>query len=135
MTLQEFNILLPAHTAGSLATCDSRGNPDIRGWQWQGVYQGKIYLCTNNTKTVYKQILANPNIAFFAINDKGAFRVYAQAKPVDNETLVAEIHSTLSTEVKQYYPTPQSNGLVILELLQGHIDVAVHGQSPQRIEL
>jgi uncharacterized pyridoxamine 5'-phosphate oxidase family protein len=58
----------------------SDGKPAIRPFGAVTQHDGKVYICTNNKKNVYKQIRANPAIAISALTpDGGWFRVYATA--------------------------------------------------------
>ena len=53
-----------------LATVDS-GKPRVRPFSSVTEYEGKAYLCTNNTKNVWKQIENNPYVEICGMNDHG----------------------------------------------------------------
>ena len=41
---------------------DDHGQPRVRPFGAQAIINGKLYIATNNTKEVYKQILENPKV-------------------------------------------------------------------------
>ena len=41
---------------------DDHGQPRVRPFGAQAIINGKLYIATNNTKDVYKQILENPKV-------------------------------------------------------------------------
>lgn len=43
-----------------IATADSDGQPHVRPFGAVAEFEGKAYICTNNTKQCYAQMLANP---------------------------------------------------------------------------
>ena len=43
-----------------IATVDSDGQPHVRPFGAVAEFEGKAYICTNNTKQCYAQMLANP---------------------------------------------------------------------------
>ena len=134
MELKDLQTILPPHTPGTLATIDQNGNPDIRGFEWQGVIDDKIVLITSNNKNVFKQIQANSNVAFFAMSDKGMVRVYGKAVQVVDEQLVQKVHANCAETVKQFYPTPKDNGFAVLQLTNGKATVASYGVEPQTVK-
>lgn len=64
-----------------LATVEDN-QPRIRPFGAIAELYGKPYLCTNNLKNVYRQLLANPNIQLCGMNEDGTWvRVTAKAVP------------------------------------------------------
>jgi uncharacterized pyridoxamine 5'-phosphate oxidase family protein len=45
--------------------------PKVRPFGFAMEYEGKLYFCTNNKKSVYKQLMANPNCEISTANQKG----------------------------------------------------------------
>jgi uncharacterized pyridoxamine 5'-phosphate oxidase family protein len=58
--------------------------PRVRPFGAQMVYNGKLYITTNNTKKVYKQLLANPKFEISGMNKQGQWiRITGKAIPDD----------------------------------------------------
>lgn len=53
-----------------VATMDGN-QPRVRPFSSVMEYEGKLYLCTNNTKNVWKQLEINPSVEICGMNDKG----------------------------------------------------------------
>ncbi len=67
-----------------LATVD--GNiPKVRPFGFVMKYEGRLYLCTNNRKDVYKQLQANPNLELSATSQSGEW-LRLKGKAVFNTT-------------------------------------------------
>ncbi len=49
----------------------AEGRPHVRPFGAIVVFEGKPYICTNNTKNVFKQMLANPNVEISACGADG----------------------------------------------------------------
>ena len=63
-----------------LATSDN-GIPKVRPFGALAEYEGKIYFVTSNTKEVFKQIVANPNVCICACdNNRKWVRIAGIAK-------------------------------------------------------
>lgn len=64
-----------------LATVENN-EPRVRPFGAITELEGKPYLCTNNLKNVYKQLLSNSNIQICGMNEDGSLiRVTAKAVP------------------------------------------------------
>ncbi len=61
MIPQEFISFFKENPICAFATTDNN-KPSVRPVQLMFEDQGKLYFCTANTKNMYKQIMANPNI-------------------------------------------------------------------------
>ena len=122
--LIELKRLIPAHTPGCLATVDEKNNPDIRGWQFQTIEDGKIYFFTSATKNVWKQIQSNPAVAFFCSANDYTFRIYGDATHVTDAGLIKRLHSFAADGVKALYPTHESNGFTVFCLEHGKVSYA-----------
>lgn len=62
-----------------LATVEGE-QPRVRPFGAISVYDGKLYICTNNQKDVYRQMQANPRIELSAVGSKGEWlRITADA--------------------------------------------------------
>ena len=62
-----------------LAT-DEDGQPRVRPFGAVAEFEGKLYICANNRKDVFRQMLANPRIEISATGEDGSWiRVQARA--------------------------------------------------------
>jgi uncharacterized pyridoxamine 5'-phosphate oxidase family protein len=69
-----------------IATCEG-DQPRVRPFGAVCEFDGKIYICTNNTKKVYKQIMKNPKIEICGMDKKGGWlRIEAKAFRDDRDT-------------------------------------------------
>jgi len=53
-----------------LAT-EEEDQPRVRPFGAIAEFEGKLYICTNNTKSVFRQMIKNPNIEISAANQNG----------------------------------------------------------------
>lgn len=63
-----------------LATMDGN-QPRVRPFGAVMEYEGKLYICTNNTKPVYAQMLANPNVEISGTIENRWIRVEGKVLP------------------------------------------------------
>lgn len=66
-----------------IATVDG-DKPEVRPFGAAIEYEGKICLITNKQKAVYKEIMANPNVAITAATESSWLRLNAVAEEVDS---------------------------------------------------
>lgn len=52
-----------------LATVDENGQPKVRPFGAVGLMDGRVYICTNSTKNVSKQMKVNPSIEISATGE------------------------------------------------------------------
>lgn len=71
-----------------LAT-DDGGQPRVRPFGAVTEYEGKTYICTNNTKNVFKQMVKNPKVEISATKGSDWIRITGEAVP-DSRTEVKE---------------------------------------------
>lgn len=71
-----------------LATVDG-DQPRVRPFGAQMVYNGKLYITTNNQKNVYKQMKANPKFEISGMNKKGQW-IRITGKAVEDESREAK---------------------------------------------
>lgn len=62
-----------------LATVDEEGNPQVRPFGAQNIYEGKLYIQTGLKKDVAKQLQANGKVAICAMNKGKWLRISATA--------------------------------------------------------
>ena len=56
-----------------IATVDADGQPRVRPFGAVAEFEGKAYICTNNTKACYAQMLANPKTEISAMEPDGSW--------------------------------------------------------------
>lgn len=67
-----------------VATVDENGKPRVRPFGAAGTFEGKLYICLNNRKPVFKQLTANPSVEISATAaDMSWIRFSATAKRDD----------------------------------------------------
>ena len=64
MNLKELSAIMGKFAHGVFATVDENGYPDMRGWELQFEKDGKLYFTTSSEKSVYRQMVANPKVAY-----------------------------------------------------------------------
>lgn len=76
MNLKELCGVMGKFAHGVFATIDENGYPDMRGWEFQFEKDGKLYFTTSSVKSVYRQMLANPRVAYLC--DAGDYHIRHQ---------------------------------------------------------
>ena len=56
-----------------IATVDADGQPRVRPFGAVAEFEGKAYICTNNTKACFAQMLANPKTEISAMEPDGTW--------------------------------------------------------------
>ena len=64
MDMQKLSDIMGKFCCGNLATISQEGYPDLRGWKFQFIREGKPFFTTSNEKNVYRQMAANPKATF-----------------------------------------------------------------------
>ena len=62
-----------------IATMDEDNQPRVRPFSAIGEYDGRLYICTNNQKNVYRQIKANPRVEISGVVRGEWIRLTARA--------------------------------------------------------
>ena len=71
---------LQANPVQCLATVGRDGKAKCRPFMFSGEMDGKLWLCTNNTKDVYKDMQSNPEYAWIRLHGKVVFENNMAAK-------------------------------------------------------
>lgn len=71
-----------------IATVDADGQPRVRPFGAVTEFEGKVYLCTNNTKKCYAEMIANPKTEISGMNPDGTW-IRVSGKLVRDERDVA----------------------------------------------
>lgn len=56
-----------------IATVDEDGHPRVRPFGAVAEFEGKVYICTNNTKKCYAQMLTNPKTEISGMEPDGTW--------------------------------------------------------------
>ena len=84
--------------AGVFYIATSEDNqPHVRPFDGAAIVDGKLYLGTDNTKKVYAQIVKNPKVEIFSM-ENGFTRFTAEAYPVEDAAKNKEIFSALGKD-------------------------------------
>lgn len=69
-----------------VATVDENGQPHVRPFSSLTEINGSLYLCTNNTKNVYKQLAKNSKVEICGMGKDGTWlRIIGNAVRDDND--------------------------------------------------
>ncbi len=69
-----------------IATMDEDNQPRVRPFSSCTEFNGSLYICTNNTKDVYKQMISNSKVEICGMNKEGAWiRINGIAVRDDND--------------------------------------------------
>lgn len=96
-----------------LATVGRDGKAKCRPFMFSGEMDGKLWFCTNNTKEVYKDMQANPNIevtvsspgyAWIRLNGEAVFENNIKAKEMClNIPLVKKLYGDASNPIFEVF--------------------------------
>ena len=133
--MQEVIQFLNENPVQYLATVGRDGKAKCRPFMFSGEKDGKLWFCTNNTKEVYQDMLANPEIelsvaspayAWIRLNGKAVFEDNRAVKEMCLENPI----------VKGQYQTPDNPIFVIFYLANAHAVIAdFSGNPPQATTL
>lgn len=56
-----------------IATVDTEGQPHVRPFGAVAEFEGRVYICTNNTKKCYAEMLANPKTEISGMEPDGSW--------------------------------------------------------------
>ncbi|WP_302558093.1 pyridoxamine 5'-phosphate oxidase family protein [Holdemania filiformis] len=133
--MQEVIQFLNENPVQYLATVGRDGKAKCRPFMFSGEKDGKLWFCTNNTKEVYQDMLANPEIelsvaspayAWIRLNGKAVFEDNRAVKEMCLENPI----------VKGQYQTPDNPIFVVFYLANAHAVIAdFSGNPPQATTL
>lgn len=115
-----------------LATLDG-DQPRVRPFGAVMEYNGKIYICTNNTKNCFKQMVSNPKVEIEGICNGKWVRICGEVKAdPDREAKAAMLEKYPS--LKKMY-SPDDSIYEILYFTKGTAFFYSFGEEPEIIEL
>ena len=120
---------LQANPVQYLATVGRDGKAKCRPFMFSGEFDGKLWFCTNNTKDVYKDMQANPEIEISVSSPEYAWiRLYGTAVFEDNKA-VKEMCMENGI-VKGQYQTADNPIFEVFYLDNGHGVIADFSGNP-----
>lgn len=132
--MQEVIKLLNESPMGNLATVDN-GKPRVRPWGFMLEEGGRFFFCTSNTKDVYTQLQATPDIEF-TTTSKDMVWVRLNGKIQFSEDLkLKEKVLEANGMVKSIYQTADNPIFTIFYVEHGTATIAdFSGQPPRTFE-
>ncbi|MCR4675903.1 MAG: pyridoxamine 5'-phosphate oxidase family protein [Sphaerochaetaceae bacterium] len=68
-----------------IATTDEEGKPQVRPFGSVTEIDGEVFICSNNRKEFYRQVMNNPEIAICGMYEDRWVRVWGKAVRVDDD--------------------------------------------------
>jgi uncharacterized pyridoxamine 5'-phosphate oxidase family protein len=128
MTLNEIKEILKDGAIGYFATANGE-QLEVRGWQYQFAEGNKFYFATANTKDVYQQMKANPQVAFACESNGYNIRLSGKANFVTDPAKKEELFSKLSEGVQGMYKSGSNPIVELFYIESGEFKVA-QGYAP-----
>ena len=114
-----------------LATVEG-DQPRVRPFGAVCAFEGKLYICTNNQKRVYAQMLSNPKVEISARAQGGWLRLEAEAVPDHRrEARVAMLKDNAGSLSGMY--SPDDNLFEVLYLKNAVASLNTFGKEPRVI--
>lgn len=126
---------LQANPVQYLATVGRDGKAKCRPFMFSGEMDGKLWFCTNNTKEVYQDMLANPEIELSVASPAYAW-IRLNGKVVFEDNRAVKEMCLENPIVKGQYQTPDNPIFVVFYLANAHAVIAdFSGNPPQATTL
>ncbi len=125
--------ILKDNRVGGFATVDEKGNPQVRAFQVMLIENDMVYFCTGAGKKVYKQMQANPNVAFCVTSpDYVSVRLNGRVRFFEDKGLKERILDE-NPGVKAIYKSADNPALATFYLESGTAEVFdLSGLPPRR---
>lgn len=118
-----------------LATVGRDGRAKCRPFMFAGEMDGRLWLCTNSTKDVYKDMQANPNIEISVSGPAYAW-IRLSGRAVFEDNLSAKEMCIRNPIVKSQYQTADNPIFEVFYLADAHAVIAdFSGNPPQEYSL
>lgn len=120
-------------TCGTFYVATVEGDqPRVRPFGAACVFEGKLYICTNNQKKVYAQMLKNPKVEISAAQGGGWLRLEAEVVP-DHRREARDAMLQNNKSLTRLYAA--DDGLFeVLYLKNATASLNVFGQSPSVVK-
>lgn len=122
MNIVQAKEILIDGTTGYFATTNGE-QLEVRGWQYQFAEGNKFYFGTANTKDVYKQMKANPQVAFACVSNGHNIRISGKAVFVDDEGK-KKYFTRLSEAVQAMYKSWDNPVIEIFYIESGEVKIS-----------
>ncbi len=107
--------------------------PRVRPFGAVAEFDGKVYICTNNQKNVFKQILANPNVEISSVTDDKWIRLEGTLI-VDERVEAKQAMLEAKPSLKNFYSI--NDGIFeVLYLTEATAKIFSLGKEPEVIKL
>lgn len=114
-----------------LATVGRDGRAKCRPFMFAGEMDGRLWLCTNSTKDVYKDMQANPNIEISVSGPTYAW-IRLSGRAVFEDNLSAKEMCIRNPIVKSQYQTADNPIFEVFYLADAHAVIADFSGNPPR---
>jgi Uncharacterized conserved protein len=131
MNIEQVKELLVSGATGYFATTNGE-QLEVRGWQFQFAEGNKFYFGTANTKAVYRQMKANPQVAFACVSNEHNIRISGKVVFVDAEEEKKKCFSRLSAQVQAMYKSWDNPVIEIFYIHSGEVKIS-KGYEPYEI--
>lgn len=126
---------LEANPVQYLATIGRDGTPKCRPFMFCFEQEGKLWFCTNNTKDVYKDMQANPNIEVSVSSPTYAW-IRLNGRAVFENNMAVKEMCIQNPIVKSQYQTADNPIFEVFYLADAHAVIAdFSGNPPQEFNL
>lgn len=122
MTIEQVKEILADGTMGYFATTNGE-QVEVRGWQYQFEEGNKFYFCTANIKDVYKEMQANPQVAFAGNSNGHNVRISGKATFVTDAAEKEKAFAKISTPVQGMYKSATNPIFEIFYIGSGELKV------------
>lgn len=122
MTIEQVKEVLADGTIGYFATTN-RDQLEVRGWQYQFEEGNKFYFMTANTKDVYKEMQANPQVAFAGVSKGYNVRISGKATFVTDKAEKEEAFTKITEQVQKMYESASNPIVEIFYIGSGEVKV------------
>ncbi len=120
---------LKANPVQYLATVGRDGKAKCRPFMFAGELDGKLWFCTNNTKDVYKDMLANPEIEI-SVSSPNCEWIRLHGRAVFEDNRAAKEMCLKNPIVKGQYETPDNPIFEVFRLADPHGLIADFSGNP-----
>ena len=114
-----------------LATVGRDGRAKCRPFMFAGEMDGRLWLCTNSTKDVYKDMQANPNIEISVSGPTYAW-IRLSGRAVFEDNLSAKEMCIRNPIVRSQYQTADNPIFEVFYLADAHAVIADFSGNPPR---
>lgn len=122
MTIEQVKEILAEGTMGYLATANG-DQLEVRGWQYQFEEGNKFYFLTANTKDVYKEMQANPQVAFAGTSKGYNVRISGKATFETDKAKKERAFTKLSAQVQKMYESASNPIVEVFYIGSGEIKI------------